>query len=284
MAKREGLWSTLEKVRSKLDSYKTQGYSASGVVVESGCDEFAVGDRVACAGSGGNHAEINIVPKNLAIKIPDEVSFEDASFTTLGSIALQGVRQAKINLGENVAVVGLGLIGQITVQLLKAAGCRVIGFDINKKQFDLAKEFGADFVALSDENSVALAESFSRGVGLDAVIITASTSSNAPMEFALNATRKKGRIVVVGVTGMNIHRSPFYEKELEFKLEYFWDRNENDKGTLFKAGLGLIEVLKFPNDNSLFNLGLDYREPQGVFMVIQVFNIDEIFLKYKRKN
>ena len=218
MAKREGLWSTLEKVRSKLDSYKTQGYSASGVVVESGCDEFAVGDRVACAGSGGNHAEINIVPKNLAIKIPDEVSFEDASFTTLGSIALQGVRQAKINLGANVAVVGLGLIGQITVQLLKAAGCRVIGFDINKKQFDLAKEFGADFVALSDENSVALAESFSRGVGLDAVIITTSTSSNAPMEFALNATRKKGRIVVVGVTGMNIPRSPFYEKELEITI------------------------------------------------------------------
>lgn len=218
MAKREGVWNTLQKVRSKLDSYKTQGYSAAGVVIESGCDEFVVGDRVACAGSGGNHAEINIVPKNLAVKIPDEVTYEQASFTTLGAIAMQGVRQAKINIGESVAVVGLGLLGQITVQLLKAAGCRVIGFDINEKQFDLAREFGADAVAISDSSAAAVAESFSRGIGVDAVIITASTSSNSPMEFALQATRKKGRIVVVGVTGMDIPRSPFYEKELEITI------------------------------------------------------------------
>jgi len=219
MAKREGMLSTLSKVRTKLDSYKALGYAAAGVVIESSTDEFAPGDRVACAGGGyASHAEVIAVPRNLAVKIPDGVSFDEAAFTTLGAIAMQGVRQADVRLGEAVAVIGLGLLGQLTVQLLKAAGCRVIGLDINERQFELAREFGADALAVSGSGSLGSIESFTRGIGCDAVIITAGTSSNDPVELAIQAARKKGRVVVVGAVGMNIPRSPFYEKELDITI------------------------------------------------------------------
>lgn len=219
MAKREGLMSTVDKVRTKLDSYKALGYAAAGVVLESSIDEFAPGDRVACAGGGyASHAEVIAVPRNLAVKIPDGVSFDEAAFTTLGAIALQGVRQADVRLGEAVAVIGLGLLGQLTVQLLKAAGCRVIGLDINERQFELAREFGADVLALSGSSALGTIESFTRGIGCDAVIITAGTSSNEPMQLAIQAARKKGRVVVVGAVGMDIPRSPFYEKELDITI------------------------------------------------------------------
>ena len=219
MAKKEGALNTFKKVMNKLDSYRSLGYSAAGVVVESGCDEFAPGDRVACAGAGyAVHAEVIAVPKNLAVKIPEGVSFEEASFTTLGAIALQGVRQAEPLLGESVAVIGLGLLGQITVALLKANGCRVIGLDIDTSQFDLAREFGADEVATSDAAGEAAVASFTRGIGADAVIITAATGSNGPMESAIRMARQRGRVVVVGAVGMDIPRSPFYEKELDITI------------------------------------------------------------------
>lgn len=219
MAKREGVLNTFNKVMNKLDSYRALGYSAAGVVLESGCDEFAPGDRVACAGAGyAVHAEVIAVPKNLAVKIPAGVDFDQASFTTLGAIALQGVRQAAPNLGESVAVIGLGLLGQITVALLKANGCRVIGLDVDQSQFPLATEFGADAVAPSNGDAVKTVESFTRGIGADAVIITAGTSSNAPIELAIKMARKKGRVVVVGAVAMDIPRSPFYEKELEITI------------------------------------------------------------------
>ncbi len=217
--KKEGIVSTYQRVKSKLDSYKMLGYSASGVVVETDCDEFNVGDRVACAGAGyANHAEYIAVPKNLSVKIPDSVKFEEAAFTTLGSIALQGVRQADVRLGENVAVIGLGLLGQISIQLLKASGCRVAGFDINNELFDRAKNYGCDITLLSNSDSIKQALSFTRGLGFDSVIITASTKSNQPLELALQLARKKSKIVVVGAVGMNVPRSPFYEKELDLKI------------------------------------------------------------------
>lgn len=219
MAKKEGAMATWEKVRTRLDSYKALGYSAAGVVIASSVDEFAPGDRVACAGAGyASHAEVIAVPKNLVIKVPEEVTLDEACFTTLGAIAMQGVRQAKVSLGESVAVIGLGLLGQLTVQLLKASGCRVIGLDINERQFALAREFGADAVTTSSGGAASVIESFTRGLGADAVIITASTGSNEPMELALKAARKKGRVVVVGAVGMNLPRSPFYEKELEVTI------------------------------------------------------------------
>lgn len=242
MAKREGMLNTFHKVMNKLDSYRALGYSTAGVVVESGCDEFAPGDRVACAGAGyAVHAEMITVPKNLAVKIPDGVSFDAAAFTTLGAIAMQGVRQAGPNLGETVVVVGLGLLGQITVALLKANGCRVVGLDVDESQFSVAREFGADLVAPSNGDAVKVVESFTRGIGADAIIITAGTSSNAPIESAIKMARKKGRVVVVGAVGMDLPRSPFYEKELEITISCSYgpgryDPNYEEEGYDYPAG------------------------------------------------
>ncbi len=215
--KKEGFLATYKKVMNRLDNYKELGYSSAGVVIESSVDEFRPGDRVACGGTAF-HSELIFVPKNLAVKVPDNVSLEEAAFTTLGAIALQGVRQANPKLGENVVVIGLGLIGLITVQLLKANGCKVIGFDITDKNFELAQSFGCDYTSILDEDSTKLVESVTNGYGADSVIITASTRSNEPVEKAISFARKKGRIVVVGVTGMNIPRKEFYEKELEFTI------------------------------------------------------------------
>ena len=219
MVKKEGLATTVSKVLSKLDSYKSLGYSVSGEVVESDTPDFNVGDRVAAAGAGyANHAEFVGVPKNLVCKLPDNVSFEDAAYTTLGAIAMQGFRQAEPVLGESVVVIGLGLLGQITVQLLKAAGCRVVGMDINESLFEKAKCFGADLVLPSSFSSVEAVKSFTRGFGADSVIITASSSSNEPMELALELARKKGKVVVVGAVSMNIPRGPFYLKEIDLRI------------------------------------------------------------------
>ncbi|MBI5326296.1 MAG: bi-domain-containing oxidoreductase, partial [Ignavibacteriae bacterium] len=217
--RKEGLISTYNKVQTKLESYKVLGYSTSGVVIESGCNEFSVGDRVACAGAGiAVHAELLSVPKNLAVKIPDNVSFEEAAYTTVGSIAMQGVRQADIRLGETVAVIGLGLIGQITVQMLKASGCTVIGMDINEELFDKAREFGCDAVYHSNSDSIKTITSMTKGIGCDAVIITASTPSSEPIDLAIKLARKKGKVVIVGDIGITIPRSPFYEKELDIRI------------------------------------------------------------------
>ncbi len=216
---RDGLRPTVEKVFAKLDTPIPLGYSLAGEVMElgRGIRGLAVGDRVACAGAGmANHAEVNVVPKNLTVRIPDSVSDEDASFVTLGAIALQGVRQAAPTLGEAVVVMGLGLIGLLTVQLLKANGCRVLGFDPNPSRAALAQSLGADF-AVSDGLREAT-EGFTAGFGADAVIITASTKSSEPLNLAAEISRLKGRIVVVGLVGMTIDREPFYKRELELKL------------------------------------------------------------------
>ncbi len=217
--KKEGIMAAINKVRDKLDSYKSLGYSSAGVVIESDCPEFSPGDRVAAAGAGfALHAEIITVPKNLVAHVPDNVELSEAAFTTLGSIALQGVRQAEPQLGENIAVIGLGLLGQITVQLLKANGCRVIGMDVNPDSFVSAKKFGCDECFVSSSQNIKSMLAFSGGIGFDSVIITASTSSSQPADLAMKIARKRGKIVVVGAIGMNLQRSPFYEKELEFKI------------------------------------------------------------------
>jgi len=217
--KRDGIKSTYDRVQAKLDSYKTLGYSASGIVIESQCEEFSPGDRVACAGAQyAHHAEFISVPKNLAVKLPESVSFMDASYTTLGAIALQGIRQADLRLGETVAVIGLGLLGQLTVQMLKASGCRVIGLDLNDEVLTLAKQHGCDITLQSNSSSISTIMNFTRGIGTDAVIITASTDSDAPIQLALSISRKKSPIVIVGAVPMNIPRSPFYEKELDLRI------------------------------------------------------------------
>ena len=216
--KTEGVFATLEKVRAKLDQPIPLGYSSAGVVVEAGRDcGLNVGDRVACGGAGfANHAEFNYVPRNLIVKIPDGVSFEDASCATAGSIALQGVRQCEVNLGETVAVIGLGLMGILAVQMLKASGCRVIGFDPNAARCKLAEEMGCDR-AVSD-NFAAECIALSGGFGVDAVLITAATHSNEPVTVAAEISRKKGRVVATGLVGMNLPRDQYYKKEVDFRL------------------------------------------------------------------
>jgi predicted dehydrogenase/threonine dehydrogenase-like Zn-dependent dehydrogenase len=220
-AKSEGILNTVDAVRSKLGSLVALGYSASGTVIEVGNDvsNFHVGDRVACAGVGyASHAEVLSVPKNLCVRLPDQVSFDAAAFGTLGAIALQGVRLAELTLGESVAVIGLGLIGQVTAQLLRANGCRVFGIDLDSNKTELARQFGADGVCAPDDDAKRRVMEWSRGRGADAVLITAATSSNAPVELAGEISRKKGRVIAVGAVGLNIPRQPYYDRELVFKI------------------------------------------------------------------
>ena len=239
-ARKEGLLATYKKVQSRLDNYKELGYSSAGIVVDSGAEEFKVGDRVACAGYG-HHSELILVPKNLAAKIPDGVDFDEASMTTIGAIALQGVRQADVKLGETVAVIGLGLIGLITVQLLRANGCRVVGLDVNKANFELAQRFGCELCLVSNGDSLRAVQAFTNGIGTDAVVITAGTKSNAPVELSLEYARKKSRVVIVGAVGLDIPRSPMYEKELEIRISTSYgpgryDPAYEEKGTDYPVG------------------------------------------------
>jgi predicted dehydrogenase/threonine dehydrogenase-like Zn-dependent dehydrogenase len=208
----------LEAVQSKLDQPLALGYCNVGVVAEvgRGVEGFALGDRVA---SNGKHAEVVCVPKHLCARIPDGVSDEQAAFTVLAAIGLQGVRLANPTLGECVVVTGLGLIGLVTVQLLRAQGCRVLGIDFDPTRLALARQFGAEVVDLSKgEDPLAAAAAFSRGRGADAVIITASSKSNEPVSQAAKMCRQRGRIVLVGVTGLELSRADFYEKELSFQV------------------------------------------------------------------
>lgn len=214
----DGLVPTLEAVRGKLDQPLPLGYCNVGRVLEvgRGVDGFEVGDRVA---SNGHHAEVVSVPRNLAARLPDGVDDDAAAFTVIGAIALQGIRLAAPTLGEAVAVFGLGLIGQITVQLLRANGCRVIGFDFDPAKLALAERYGAETMNMAaGGDPVAAALRFSRGRGVDAVILTASTRSSEPVSQAANMSRKRGRIVLVGVTGLELSRAEFFEKELTFQV------------------------------------------------------------------
>ncbi len=213
----EGLKPTIDKVFAKLDEPIALGYSAAGEVVEVGREAIGLkpGDRVAVAGYA-THAEFNFVPKNLCAKIPEGVSYADAAFATIGAIALQGVRQTQPLIGERIAVIGLGLIGLLTVQILKANGCAVLGVDPDQERVALARKLGAD-VAVSSSPEKAC-EAFTCGRGADAVIITAATSSNGPIESAAEMSRHKGRVVAVGLVGLNVPRDAFYHKELDLRL------------------------------------------------------------------
>jgi predicted dehydrogenase len=216
--KTDGLVPTLEAVLNKLEQPLPLGYCNVGAVAElgAGVTGFAVGDRVA---SNGKHAEMVGVPVNLCARLPDAVSDESAAFTVIGAIALQGIRLVQPTLGEAVVVTGLGLIGLMTVQLLRAQGCRVLGLDFDPAKLALARDFGAETVDLSaGQDPVAAALAFSRGRGVDAVLITASTQSNEPVHQAALMCRKRGRIVLVGVIGLALSRADFFEKELTFQV------------------------------------------------------------------
>jgi predicted dehydrogenase/threonine dehydrogenase-like Zn-dependent dehydrogenase len=222
MMRDQGVKRTMDRVMGKLSAGSATGYSAAGVVIELGEDVegFAVGDQVACAGAGiANHAEVIDVPVNLAVKIPDDLEAGIASTVTLGAIAMQGVRRAQPTLGETFVVVGLGILGQITAQMLSANGCRVIGVDLDPRRIQLALDNGMDTgINPVVENYVERVLKFTGGLGADAVIVSAATESNQVISEAMQACRKKGRIVLVGDVGLDLNRADFYKKELDFLI------------------------------------------------------------------
>ena len=239
--KTDGLVPTIETVLTKLDQPLPLGYCNTGVVsdVGFGISRFAPGDRVV---SNGRHAEVVSVPVNLCAKVPDGVPDDEAAFTVVGAIALQGIRLAQPNLGESVVVIGLGLVGLMAVQLLQAQGCRVLGIDIDSSKLELARQFGAKTVDLSaGQDPLAVANRFSRGRGVDAVLITASTKSSEPVHQAAQMCRKRGQIILVGVTGLELSRADFYEKELTFQVSCSYgpgrhDPNYEEKGQDYPYG------------------------------------------------
>ena len=237
----DGLVPTFEAVRNKLDQPLPLGYCNVGTVMESGAGVtgLARGDRVV---SNGKHAQAVAVPVNLCARVPDAVSDEAAAFTVLASIGLQGVRLIEPTLGEAVVVSGLGLIGLLSVQLLRAHGCRVLGVDFDPARLAMARRFGAEVVDLSlGQDPVAQAQAFSRGRGVDAVLVTASTSSSELMHQAAQMCRKRGRIVLVGVVGLELSRADFYEKEISFRVSCSYgpgryDPNYEEKGQDYPVG------------------------------------------------
>lgn len=222
LAKKQGLITAYKTAMERLEMPTPLGYSSAGVVLEvgEGVNSIKVGEKVACAGAGyANHAEVICVPENLCAKVPAGVPLDWASFTTLGSIALQGIRQADVRVGETVAVIGLGLLGQLTVQILKAAGCRVIGLDIDDEKIELAKKVGAVFAFNArSKNLVSNIYYQTSGNGADAVIITAATESNEPFLLAPQIARDRAKIVLVGVAKLDFPREPYYRKELSVIL------------------------------------------------------------------
>ncbi len=240
-ASTDGVIRTLESVRSKLDQPLPLGYCNVGVVAEvgAGLEGFRLGDRVV---SNGPHADVVRVPSNLCARIPDAVDDESAAFVVVASIGLQGIRLAQPTLGESFAVIGSGLIGLLTVQLLRAQGCRVLAIDFDEKKLSLARQFGAQTCNPgAGEDPVAAGLAFSRGRGIDGVIITASTQTSDPVTQAAKMSRKRGRIILVGVTRLELNRADFYEKELSFQVSCSYgpgryDPNYEDKGQDYPLG------------------------------------------------
>lgn len=281
--KTDGLMPTIEAVLNKLDQPLPMGYCNVGVVsgVGSGISGFLVGDRVA---SNGRHAEVVSIPVNLCAKVPDEVTDDEAAFTVISAIALQGIRLAQPTLGEAVVVTGLGLIGQIAVQLLRAHGCRVLGIDFDQTKLAMAKRFGAEVVDLSaSEDPVARAQAFSRGRGVDAVIVTASTKSSEPMHQAALMCRKRGRIVLVGVTGLELSRADFFEKELTFQVSCSYgpgryDPNYEEKGQDYPVGL--VRWTEQRNFEAVLDMMADGRLDVKP-LISHRFGVDEAEKAYK---
>jgi predicted dehydrogenase/threonine dehydrogenase-like Zn-dependent dehydrogenase len=227
-ARTDGILTTVEAVRSKLGQPIPLGYCNVGIVRDSQANGFSPGDRVV---SNGPHADVVCVPRNLCARIPDCVSDEAAAFTVMSSIGLQGIRLSNPTLGENFVVVGVGLIGLLTVQMLIAHGCRVLAIDFDAEKLALARSFGAETCNPgAGEDPVSTGLAFSRGVGVDCVIITASTQSNDPIHQAATMCRQRGRIILVGVVGLQLNRADFYNKELTFQVSCSYGPGRYDPG------------------------------------------------------
>jgi len=228
MISENGLTFTIQKIKSKLTTSEQNillnpiGYSNAGVIISKGrfVTNFNVGDRVACCGAGvASHAEYVTIPVNMAAKLEDNVSFTSGAFTTIGSIAMQGIRRSEVKFGETVVILGLGLLGLLAVQIAKSWGLVVIGVDLNEERNKLAKKLGADFcINANNPNIIQEIKQYTNGIGADSVIIYAATKSSVPVNQAFDFCRRKGRVVVVGDVGMELDRSKMYEKELDFVI------------------------------------------------------------------
>ena len=230
--RQDGPLATYKAVMNRLDVPQPLGYSCAGVVeaVGVGVASFAPGDRVACAGAGyANHAELVVVPENLVARVPEGLPLEKAAFATLGAIALQGLRVGEPTLGEVVVVIGLGLLGQLTVQLLRANGCRVLGIDLDESRLKQAADQGAEWVATPSADHGAWIQSASDGHGADLVLVTAASDSSAPLQLAAELSRAKGRVVAVGATAMDLERRTFYEKELSLRMSMSYGPGRYDR-------------------------------------------------------
>lgn len=243
-AQNHGVTETYKMVMNKLESLQPLGYSLSGEVISTGdgVSAFKPGDRVACGGASASHAELVTVPENLCVKLSPETPLDQAAFTTIGAIALQGIRRAGLNLGENCVVIGLGLIGQLTIRLLKAAGIKAFGIDLKQDLVELAIKSGADRAELrSSELLEEKVKLFSDGHGVDAVIITAATTSNDPVELAGSLCRTHGKVVIVGAVPTGFSRRNYYRKELELRMSTSYgpgryDNNYEEKGMDYPIG------------------------------------------------
>jgi polar amino acid transport system substrate-binding protein len=284
-AKTDGIITTYYKVMNKLDTPLPLGYSCSGEVIEVGKDiiGFTVGDFVSCGGNAF-HAEVNSVPKNLCVKIPEKVKIKHGAFTTIGAIAIQGIRQADLHIGESCAVIGMGLVGQLTIQILKAAGIIVAGIDIDKNMVELAKKVGAD---QSYERKVPYLESIIKemagGHGVDAVIIAAGTNSLDPINLAGKLCRKKGKVVIVGNVPTGFSRESFYKKELSLLMSCSYgpgryDHEYEEQGVDYPIGYArwtenrnMQAFLKLVNDGKIcLNL-----------LTTHIFKIEEALKAYE---
>jgi predicted dehydrogenase/threonine dehydrogenase-like Zn-dependent dehydrogenase len=257
---------TYRKVMNKLDSLSPLGYSLVGEVLEigKGIDNLKVGDIVACGGAGyANHAEINFVPKNLCVKVPAEVELKEASLTTIASIAMQGYRQAKCQIGENIAVIGLGLLGQILIKIIQANGCRAFGFDISKSKCELALANGAFYAEVASktnfEEEILLK---TNGQGCDAIILTTGTSSNDPILLAGNIARDKAKVIDIGITKMDLPWELYYHKELDFSFSRSYgpgryDPNYEEAGIDYP--IGHVRWTEQRNMQSILQLLADKR-------------------------
>ena len=245
MLRSEGLSRTRSVIQSKLGNGQPTGYSAAGIVLEvgEGVDDIRSGDRVACAGAQcAYHAEVIRVPRNLVVPVTDAIELDVACTVTLGAIALQGVRRAQPTLGETFAVIGLGVVGQLVVQILRANGCRVVGIDIDKDRIELARDLGMDLGVYPQEgDQVEQVGRLTGGIGVDGVIVTASSPSDAVVSSAFQMSRRKGRVVVVGEVGLNLNRRDIYYKELDFFISTSYgpgryDENYEEKGIDYPVG------------------------------------------------
>jgi len=296
--KTNGLKPTIEAIFRKLSEPIPLGYCNVGEVVAigEGIFELKIGDRVA---SNGQHSEVVCVPKNLVARIPDNVSDDEATFTVVGAIALQGIRLVAPTLGETVAIIGLGLIGQLTIELLQANGCEIVAFDFDQSKVDLANAKGIKAFKVSDDvDSVKIALEITQNIGVDAVIITASNKSNGVISQAAKMSRKRGRIVLVGVVGLNINRADFYEKELTFQVSCSYgpgryDDNYEQNGQDYPIDLvrwtlnrNFETVLKFISTGrlkvqSLITEVVDFQDYKQIYNNIGKSNSIASILKYR---